>query len=185
MASRTKQKEETRARRRAEERAGAEQARRQRLFRMIGGIVLGALVVVAIAIAVSSGGGKSSATGLQSGTRASQTQTQVNSLLSGIPQSGAVLGNPSAKVTVDYYGDLHCRVCRDVTLDSGWPQMVANEVRQGRVKVSSTEPSRRQRQMNRRSRSSRSPRWRPASRAGSGTSSSSSTMSRALRALVM
>lgn len=99
---------------------------------MIGGIVLGALAVVAIAIAVSSGGGGK---GLQSGTKASQTQTQVSSLLSGIPQSGAVLGNPNAKVTMDYYGDLECPTCRAFTLNSGWPQLVAGEVRQGKVKV--------------------------------------------------
>ena len=97
--------------------------------------MLGALAVVAVAIAVSNGGGSSSATGLQSGAKAAQTQTQVNSLLSGIPQTGAVLGNPNAKVTMDYYGDLQCSHCRDFTLNGGWPQLVANDVRQGKVKV--------------------------------------------------
>ena len=97
--------------------------------------MLGALAVVAVAIAVSSGGSSSSATGLQSGTKASQTEAQVTTLLSGIPQTGAVLGNPNAKVTMDYYGDLECPICRDFTLNGGWPQLVANEVRQGKVKV--------------------------------------------------
>lgn len=135
MASRTKQKEEARARRLAEERARAEQARRNRRLRMVGGVVLGAVVVVAIAIAVSSGGSSSGGTGIQKGTQQSQTVAQVNSLLSGIPQSGATLGNPNAKVTMDYYGDLECPICRDFTLDGGWQQLVANEVRQGKVKV--------------------------------------------------
>jgi protein-disulfide isomerase len=135
MASRTKQKEEARARRLAEERARAEHARRQRRLRMVGGIMLGALAVVAVAIAVSSGGSSSAATGLQSGTKALQTEAQVTTLLSGIPQTGAVLGNPNAKVTMDFYGDLECPICRDFTLSGGWPQLVANEVRQGKVKV--------------------------------------------------
>ncbi|MGB0094651.1 MAG: thioredoxin domain-containing protein [Solirubrobacteraceae bacterium] len=135
MASRTKQKEQARARRLAEERARAEQTRRQRRMRMIAGIMLGAIAVVAVAIAVSSGGGGSGGTGLQSGSKASATESSVNSLLSGIPQTGAVLGNPNAKVTVDYYGDLECPICRDFTLSGGWPQLVANEVRQGKVKV--------------------------------------------------
>ncbi|MBV8989340.1 MAG: thioredoxin domain-containing protein [Solirubrobacterales bacterium] len=135
MASRTKQKEEARARRLEQERARAEQTRRNRRLRMVGGVVLGAVIVVAIAIAVSSGGSSGGGSGLQTGTKSSQTVTQVNSLLSGIPQSGATLGNPNAKVTVDYYGDLECPICRDFTLNGGWPQLVANEVRQGKVKV--------------------------------------------------
>jgi protein-disulfide isomerase len=136
MASRTKQKEEARARRLEQERARAEHARRQRRLRIVGGVMLLAVVVVAIAIVVSSrGGGSNTATGLQTGAAATQTVNQVNAMLSGIPQSGAVLGNPKAPVTVDYYGDLECPICRDFTLSAGWPQLVANEVRQGKAKV--------------------------------------------------
>lgn len=56
MASRTKQKEEARARRLAEERARAERARRDRRIRIIGGVVIaaGAAAAVVIAIATSS-----------------------------------------------------------------------------------------------------------------------------------
>ena len=46
-----------------------------------------------------------------------------------------MLGNPNAPVTVTYYGDLQCPICRDFTLTGGWPQLVANQVRQGKVKV--------------------------------------------------
>jgi protein-disulfide isomerase len=134
MASRTKQKEEARARRLAEETARAERARRERRLRLVGGVVLAAVAVVVAAIAISSGGGSKTA-GLQTGTKANQTLSSVNQLLTGIPQSGAVLGSPSAKVTLTYYGDLECPVCRDFTLNGGWPQLVANEVRAGKVKV--------------------------------------------------
>ena len=134
MASRTKQKEEARARRLAEERARAERARRQRRLQMVGGTVVGAIVVVVALILISSGGGKKE-TGLQTGTKASATVTAVNSLLSGIPQSGNTLGNPTAPVTMTYYGDYECPVCQAFTLQGGFPQLVSNDVRTGKVKV--------------------------------------------------
>jgi protein-disulfide isomerase len=134
MASRTKQKEEARARRLAEEQARAEQARRQRRVRIILGTVVGALVVVVAAVLISSGGGSSSG-GLQTGTKASATVSGVNGLLTGIPQSGNTIGNPKAPVTMTYYGDLKCPICRDFTVSGGFPQLMANEVRQGKVKV--------------------------------------------------
>jgi protein-disulfide isomerase len=133
MASRTKQKEEARARRLAEEQARAERHRRQQRVRMIGGVVIGAVVVVVALILISSGGGKKG--GIQTGTKANATVTAVNSLLAGIPQSGATLGNPKAPVTMTYYGDLKCPVCQAFTLDGGFPQLVANDVRSGKVKV--------------------------------------------------
>jgi len=133
MASRTKQKEEARARRLAEERARAERDARMRRLRGIAGIVIGAVVVVVVAIAVSSGG-SSGGTGLQKGSGANKTVTGVSQLLAGIPQSGNVLGNPNAPVTMTYYGDLECPICRDFTLSS-FSQLVANEIRDGKVKV--------------------------------------------------
>jgi protein-disulfide isomerase len=133
MASRTRQKEEARARRLAEEQARAEHARRTRRMRMIGGLAIVAVAVVAVAIAISIGSSGSS--GLKTGTQASQTSAQVEQLLGGIPQSGATLGNPKAPVTMTYYGDLECPICQQFTLNGGFPQLVANEVRQGKVKV--------------------------------------------------
>jgi protein-disulfide isomerase len=133
MASRTKQKEEARARRLAEERQRAERARRERRLRMIGGTVLLAIAVVAVGIAISSGGG--GATGLQKGKQQNSTVSGVSSLFNGIPQSGAVLGDPKAPVTMTYYGDLECPICAQFTVSGGFPQLVANQVRQGKVKV--------------------------------------------------
>ena len=133
MASRTKQKEEARARRLAEEQARTEHARRQQRIRMVLGTVLVAVVLVVAAVVISSGGGKSG--GLQTGTTANSTVTEVNQLLNGIPQSGAVLGNPNAKVTMTYYGDYQCPICKDFTLSGGFPQLVQNDVRSGKVKV--------------------------------------------------
>src|ERR1035441_4083385 len=136
MASRTKQKEEARARRPAEEQAPAERARRQRRLRMLGGVVLGAVVLIAVAVAISSSGGKSG--GLAKGKTASQTISSVASLLSGIPQSGARLGSPKAPVTMTYYGDLECPICQDFTLNGGFPLLVSNDVKSGMVDRKST-----------------------------------------------
>jgi protein-disulfide isomerase len=133
MASRTKQKEEARARRLAEERARAERARRDRRIRMIGGIVVGAIIIVGALIAINSGGGNKG--GIQTGTERNATVTAVDQMFAGIPQSGATLGNPKAPVTMTYYGDYECPICQEFTLQGGFPQLVSNEVRQGKVKV--------------------------------------------------
>jgi protein-disulfide isomerase len=132
MASRTRQKEEARARRLAEERARTERARRQQRIRMIGGTVLVAVIVVAALVVINSGGKKG---GIQTGTKANATVTAVNSLLGGISQNGSTLGNANAPVTMTYYGDLKCPVCQAFTLQGGFPQLVANDVRSGKVKV--------------------------------------------------
>jgi protein-disulfide isomerase len=133
MASRTKQKEEARARRLAEERARAERARRQQRVRMIGGVVAVAVVIVVALIIISIGGSKKG--GIQTGGKGNATVTAVNNLLAGIPQSGNTLGNPNAPVTMTYYGDLKCPVCQDFTLHGGFPQLVSNDVKAGKVKV--------------------------------------------------
>jgi protein-disulfide isomerase len=132
MSSRKAQREAARARRLAEEQARAAQERRQRRIRMIGGVVLAVVAVVAVAIAISSGGSKK--TGLAKGAAATKTVAQVQSLLNGIPQSGARLGNPNAPVTMTYYGDLQCPVCQAFTLSS-FQQLVSNDVRSGKVQV--------------------------------------------------
>jgi protein-disulfide isomerase len=135
MASRKEQKEAARQRRLEEERQRAEQAARNRRFQMLGGmgIIVVAIIVVVFVVSSSSG-----STGLQHGKTATATQTQVESLLAGIPQSGRTLGDPSAPVTITYFGDLECPICRAFTLGlegAGFPQLIANEVKTGKVKV--------------------------------------------------
>jgi protein-disulfide isomerase len=133
MASRTRQKEEARIRRLAEERAALERQRRQRRLQMLIGIVVASVAVVAVAIVIGSSGGSSG--GLQQGTKLVATKSAVTRLLSGIPQVGSVLGKPTAPVTMIYYGDLECPVCKDFTLTGGFPELVAKDVRAGKVKV--------------------------------------------------
>ena len=133
MASRAEHKEQARTRRLADEQARLERKRRQRRLYTLGGVALGALAVVAVAIALSSSGGGSS--GLKNGNGQATLVAQVERLLGGIPQSGATLGNPKAPVTMTYYSDLQCPVCAEFTLRSGFPELIARDVRAGKVKI--------------------------------------------------
>jgi protein-disulfide isomerase len=132
MASRTKQKQEARERRLAEEKARFERDRQQRRLRMLGGAVLAAVAVVAVAIAVSSGGSGSAPK--PNSTSAKQAAATVNTLLTGIPQSGNRLGSTSAKVMVTEFGDLQCPVCKDFALGAE-NQLISNDVRSGKVQL--------------------------------------------------
>ncbi len=104
---------------------------------MLGGVLVVAVAVIAVAIAISAGG--SSGGGLiKNQHTASQTYGQVNSLLAGIPQTGTTLGNPNAKLTMYYFGDLECPICRAFTLGidgGGLSQFIKNDVRTGKVKI--------------------------------------------------
>ncbi|MGO9754444.1 MAG: DsbA family protein [Solirubrobacteraceae bacterium] len=137
MASRKEQKEQARAARLAAEQARAERAQRNRRMMILGGVLAAVVVIVGVAIAVSSGG-SNNPTGIVIGPQEQQYESQVNALLAGIPQSGTTLGKASAPVTLDYYGDLQCPVCRAFTLGQdggGFPQVISQDVRQGKVKV--------------------------------------------------
>jgi protein-disulfide isomerase len=133
MASRKEQKEAARQRRLAEERALADKTRRERRLRMLGGIVLGTIGVIAVIFAISNSGGNASAPKPTS-TQAKNAAATVTKLLNGIPEQGNTLGNPNAKVTLTEYGDLVCPICRDFALGTE-SQLIANEVRQGKVKI--------------------------------------------------
>jgi len=133
MASRTKQKEEARARRLAEERARAERERRQRRIRSLGGIVLIAVAIVVVAIVISTRSGPKAAPKIGSAA-SKQAAATVNASLAGIPQSGNRLGSPAAKVTVTEYGDLQCPICRDFASGTA-AQLISKDVRQGKAQL--------------------------------------------------
>ncbi len=133
MASRTRQKQEARERRIAEERAHAERARRERRTRTLAGVLIAAVIVVVVAVVVSSSGGGGSAPSPTSAA-AKQQASSVNGLLTGIPQSGVMLGSPTAKVTVTEFGDLECPVCAAFA-QSSENQLISNDVKSGKVKL--------------------------------------------------
>jgi protein-disulfide isomerase len=92
--------------------------------------------VVVVVIVVGSGGGSShSANATQPKSKgAKNAVAQVDTLLKGIPQHGTTLGNPKAKVTFTEYGDLQCPICAEFS-DGAEKQLIANEVRSGKVKL--------------------------------------------------
>ncbi len=94
--------------------------------------MLAAVAVVAVAIVISSGGGPC---GLRTGNGGAKIAAEVQQLLAGIPQSGATLGNAKAPVTMTYYSDLQCPVCAEFTLKSRFGELLANDVRAGKVKI--------------------------------------------------
>jgi protein-disulfide isomerase len=73
-------------------------------------------------------------TGLQHGRRARSTLAVVQEELAGIPESGTTLGDPAARVTLTYYGDLECPVCAELTTTL-LPRFIRSEVRTERAKL--------------------------------------------------
>jgi protein-disulfide isomerase len=132
VASRKEQKEQARQRRVAEEQARAEKARRERRLRTLGGVVLIAVALVAVAIAISSSGGKK--TIKVDSPQAKRAAAQVSTLIAGIPQSGMTLGNPNAKVTVTEFGDLQCPICQQFA-QGAEQQIINNDVKTGKAKL--------------------------------------------------
>jgi protein-disulfide isomerase len=130
--TRKQRREQARAERKAMEEAEASgAARRKRLTQL--GVVAAVVVVAIVVILIATGGGgtKKVAPGSK---EANNTTAQINSLVGGIPQNGNTLGNPNAPVTLQYFGDLECPICKEFTLGA-LPSIVQQWVRSGKVKI--------------------------------------------------
>src|SRR5579862_5607016 len=137
MASRKEQKEQARSARIAQEQAAVSKAQRTRRIQFLGGAIAIAVAVIVVAIVISSGGSNKPAgasNGLLKGSAEHQLVSNVDALLAGIPQTGTTLGNPNAKVTMQYFGDLECPICQEFTLNI-FPTFIQKQVRTGNVKV--------------------------------------------------
>src|SRR4051794_36626000 len=115
--TRDQQRAQARADREAAERAANQQAQRRRRLAQLGGI-LAAVAVIAVVVIVAIGGGSnsSSASGNAStvatpGATTLNARAEINSRLSGIPQSGVTLGRSNAPITITEFGDLQCPAC--------------------------------------------------------------------------
>jgi protein-disulfide isomerase len=130
--TRKQRREQARAQRKAmEEAAAAGAARRMRLTQL--GIVVSVVVVaIVVVLIVTSGGSKS---GIPvSKTEKNSVTSEIGTLLAGIPQNGNVLGSPTAPVTLQYFGDLECPICKQFTLGS-LPSVIPKWVRTGKLKI--------------------------------------------------
>ena len=140
--TRKQRREQARADRKAAEEAAAAGAARRRRMTQLGGVVAVVVVaIVAILIATSGGGSSNKAAKevgqAKTGELSGPTKTAVASVkeeLGGIPQSGNTLGNPNAPVTLAYYGDLECPICKEFTLGA-LPKVIQNQVRTGKLKI--------------------------------------------------
>ena len=112
--------------------AHAREQRRRRLF-TLGGVGVGAVLLVIAAIALSSGTGSGAPKKLSTGSRPSQS-AQVDSMFAGIPQHGQALGRANAPVTLVEFADLKCPVCRAYTAQA-LPTLVSQYVRAGKLRI--------------------------------------------------
>jgi protein-disulfide isomerase len=120
-------------RKQIEEAQAASAARRTRLTQL--GIV--AVIVIAIIVGIVVATGSSSKKhSLEPGKEGTPPPVvaEVSSLLNGIPQSAGTLGSPTAPVTLQYFGDLECPVCRQFT-EGALKPLIETDVRTGKLKI--------------------------------------------------
>jgi len=130
--TRKQRRDQARAQRKAMEEAEAAGALRRKRLTQLGSAVAAVLVVVVVILIAT--GGKSS-TPPKVGTKpAVHTDEAVTRLIAGIPQKGNTLGSPTAPVTLQYFGDLECPICRDFT-NEALPSIISKLVRTGKLKI--------------------------------------------------
>jgi protein-disulfide isomerase len=130
--TRKQRREQARGERKALEQAEAARAKRRTRLTQLG-IVVAVVVVVIVGIAIATNSGKT--TPVKPGTStANANVAAVSTLLNGIPQNGNVIGDPNAPVTLKYYGDLECPICKEFTLGV-LPTLIPKYVRTGKLKI--------------------------------------------------
>jgi protein-disulfide isomerase len=130
MEGRQDERERLRAERQAAESqdaASTKAKKRRTQYLIIAGFVAVAVIVALIVISQSGGDDNPSPPANVAGI------AQVDSELKGIDQSGQVLGDSAAKVTVIEYGDPQCSSCKFFS-ENVAPQVISSEVRPGNVK---------------------------------------------------
>jgi protein-disulfide isomerase len=130
--TRKERREQARAQRKALEESEAAAAKRKTRLTQLG--IIGAVVVVIVVVIVvaTSGGSKS---GLPTSKHEENaTVAEVSKLVGGIPQSGNAIGSPTAPVTLKYFGDLECPICKEFTLGA-LPPVIDKLVRTGKLRI--------------------------------------------------
>lgn len=108
-------------------------ARQQRRTRLSQLVAVTAIVAAALAVIVVTAGGNSGPP--KPGSRqANTTAHAITTLLAGIPQSATTLGKPTAPITLKWYGDLECPICKEFALGA-LPALITHWVRAGQLKI--------------------------------------------------
>ncbi|HEV2975565.1 MAG TPA: thioredoxin domain-containing protein [Solirubrobacteraceae bacterium] len=132
--TRKQRREQARGQRKALEEAEAAGAQRRKRLIQLGSVIGVVVVIVIVIVAATSGGSSGPPIKKVKPGETSPQVTSVTSLLAGIPQNGNVLGSPSAPVTMQYFGDLECPICREFTLGA-LPKLIEKYVRTGKMKI--------------------------------------------------
>ena len=131
--TRKQRREQARGERKAAEEAAAGDAARRKRLAQLGGAVVVVVVAIVVILIATSGSGKSKVVAPTS-PKANQEVAAVSALLAGTTQKGNVLGSPTAPVTLQYFGDLECPICRDFTVGA-LPTIIKKWVKTGKLKV--------------------------------------------------
>ena len=132
--------------------AGGTRARQAspRVLVIVGGVVLVAVVAIVLGVVLSSngGGGSSSGGNVVSASDMSglpkvgnanwsgqlDGAADANALFNGIPQTGLVLGKPTAPVEMEMFIDVQCPFCQDYEVNN-LPTVVKDDIKSGKVQL--------------------------------------------------
>ncbi len=132
--TRKQRREQARSERKAlEEAEAAGAARRTRLTQLA--VVLGVVVVAIVVVLIATGGGSKGGKLVEKPAEKSSLVSKIEGEVGGgIAQSGNTIGAPTAPVTMQYFGDLECPICKDFTLGA-LPTLMKKWVRTGKLRI--------------------------------------------------
>src|ERR1044071_3680013 len=97
-------------------------------------LLLLAFALIIVVVVIAEGSGSSTANRRLLIPQEPNAARRTYALLSGIPQHGSVLGYRKAPVTLQFFGDLQCKMSRQVMLGA-LPFLIRHWVRSGKLQI--------------------------------------------------